>query len=112
DFYPANYQEAMKDLYRLISGVDIAVGKIVDSLKELGFDENTAIIYTADDGSFYGKHGFGGKWLMYEEAIRTPMIVYDPRQPIERQGTTCDEMVLNLDVPATVLNLAGITPPM
>ena len=111
DFYAPNYQEAMKDLYRLVSGVDIAVGKIVEALEQLGFDDNTVIIYTADHGSFYGEHGFGGKWLMYEEAIRTPMIVCDPRLPKERRGTTSDEMVLNLDVPATVLSIAGILPP-
>jgi arylsulfatase A-like enzyme len=102
----------MKDLYRLITGVDLAVGQIVAELKNLGLDDNTVIIYTADHGSFYGEHGFGGKWLMHEESIRTPMIVCDPRLPTARRGTTCDEMVLNLDVPATLLDLAGVPIPM
>jgi arylsulfatase A-like enzyme len=112
DFFTATYQETMKDLYRLISGVDIAVGKLVDELKFLGFEDNTVILYTSDHGSFYGEHGFGGKWLMLEESIRTPMIICDPRASVDRRGTTCEQMVLNLDVPATLLDLAGIAAPV
>ena len=112
DFSAPTYQETMKDLYRLIAGVDQAAGKIVAELKRLGFDDNTVIVYTADHGSFYGEHGFGGKWLMLEEAIRTPMIICDPRAPASRQGKLCEQMVLNIDVPATLLDLAGITPPV
>jgi arylsulfatase A-like enzyme len=111
DFSAPTYQETMKDLYRLISGVDIAVGNIMAELKQLGFDDNTVILYTADHGSFYGEHGFGGKWLMLEESIRTPMILCDPRLPADRQGKTRDQMVLNIDVPATLLDLAGIPAP-
>jgi arylsulfatase A-like enzyme len=111
DFGPATYQEAMKDLYRLLTGVDQAVGRIVAELKTLGVDDNTVILYTADHGSFYGEHGFGGKWLMHEESIRTPMILFDPRAPASQRGTVCDQMTLNIDVPATVMDLAGITAP-
>jgi arylsulfatase A-like enzyme len=109
DFSAPNYQQTMKSLYRLLTGVDLAVGQILGQLKSLGLDENTAIIFTSDHGSFYGEHGFGGKWLMHEEAIRTPMIVCDPTLPIDRRGVVCPQMALNIDVPATVLDLAGIT---
>jgi len=112
DFSPATYQETMKDLYRLLAGVDLAVGRIVAELKSLGMDDNTVIIYTADHGSFYGEHGFGGKWLMNEESIRTPMILYDPRLPQNQRGKVFEQMSLNIDVPATVLDLAGISTPI
>ncbi len=112
DFSPPNYQETMKDLYRLITGVDQAVGRIVAELKARGLADNTIILYTADHGSFYGEHGFGGKWLMHEESIRTPFILHDPRMPTNLRGTTRNQMVLNLDVPATLLDLAGITAPI
>jgi arylsulfatase A-like enzyme len=111
DFSAANYQETMKSLYRLLTGVDLAVGRIVEQLNQLGFAENTVILFTSDHGSFYGEHGFGGKWLMHEESIRTPMILCDPRLPAARRGTVAEQMVLNLDVPETVLDLAGIQPP-
>jgi arylsulfatase A-like enzyme len=112
DFSPPNYQETMKDLYRLITGVDQAVGRIVAELKSKGLADNTVILYTADHGSFYGEHGFGGKWLMHEESIRTPFILHDPRLPANVRGTTRNQMVLNIDVPATLLELAGIAPPI
>lgn len=112
DFAAPTYQETMKDLYRLLSGVDLAAGRIVAELKRLGLDDNTVIIYTSDHGSFYGEHGFGGKWLMLEESIRTPLIICDPRAPTARQGKLCDQMVLNIDLPATVLDLAGVSAPI
>jgi arylsulfatase A-like enzyme len=112
DFSPVTYQETMKDLYRLLSGVDDAVGRIVAELKTLGMKDNTVIIYTSDHGSFYGEHGFGGKWLMNEESIRTPMIIFDPRAPLPQRGKVFDQMSLNIDVPATVLDLAGISAPV
>jgi arylsulfatase A-like enzyme len=111
DFDDDNYQEAMKDLYRLLTGVDQAVGRIVAEIKNLGLDDNTVILYTADHGSFYGEHGFGGKWLMHEESIRTPMIIFDPRAPARQRGTVREQMTLNIDVPATILDLAGIPAP-
>jgi arylsulfatase A-like enzyme len=107
DFHPQNYQETMKCLYRLITGLDIAVGRILAAVRDLGVEDNTVIIYTSDHGSFYGEHGFGGKWLMYEESIRTPMIVYDPRQPASLRGSGRDEMTLKIDLLPTILELAG-----
>jgi arylsulfatase A-like enzyme len=111
DFSPENYQEAMKALYRLLTGVDQAVGRIMDALRELGVEDNTVIVYSSDHGSFYGEHGFGGKWLMLEEAIRTPMIVCDPRLPRALRGTQRDDMVMNIDIAPTLLDLAGIAAP-
>jgi arylsulfatase A-like enzyme len=111
DFLPDDYEETMRDLYRLITGLDQAVGTITAELQRLGFADNTVVIFSSDHGSFYGEHGFGGKWLMHEEAIRTPMIIADPRGPASQFGTTRGEMVLNLDLPATILNLANIDAP-
>ena len=97
DFKPVHYQETMADLYRLLSGVDDAVGRIVAAVKGLGFADDTVIIYSSDHGSFYGEHGWGGKWLMYEESIRSPLVVYDPRLPHRLRGTVRDQMIVNVD---------------
>ncbi len=107
DFHPATYQEAVKDLYRLVSGLDIAVGRILQALRANGVEDNTVIIYTADHGSIYGEHGLGGKWLMYEESIRRPTIIMDPRIDSKRRGATSDAMVLNIDILPTIVDLAG-----
>jgi arylsulfatase A-like enzyme len=111
DFHPEHYQETMKSLYRLLAGVDIAVGRIMAAVRDLGADDNTVVMFTSDHGSFYGEHNFGGKWLMNEESIRAPMILCDPRLGPELRGITRDEMVLNLDRCPTLLDLAGVPVP-
>ena len=111
DFHPEHYQETMKSLYRLLAGVDIAVGRIMAAVRDLGADDNTVVMFTSDHGSFYGEHNFGGKWLMNEESIRSPMIVRDPRLGAELRGVTRDEMVLNVDHCPTLLDLAGVPVP-
>jgi arylsulfatase A-like enzyme len=74
--------------------------------------DNTVIIYTSDNGFFMGEHGLAGKWLMYEESIRLPLIIYDPRLPASRKGQRIDSMVLNIDMASTLCELgqAGTSP--
>jgi arylsulfatase A-like enzyme len=107
----AAFQKQCRDYYRQITGVDIALGKIRDTLDRLGLADNTVVIFTSDNGHFFGEHGFVGKWLMYEESIRVPMIVYDPRKPARQRGQQCGEMVLNIDVAPTILHFAGVPVP-
>jgi arylsulfatase A-like enzyme len=103
---------ALKALYRLITGLDTAVGRIMDAVRDLGVEENTVVIYTSDHGSLYGEHGFGGKWLMYEESIRSPLIICDPRLGAGLRGVQRDEMVLKIDLLPTIVEFAGEqTPP-
>lgn len=104
-------QEVLRDYYRLITGVDAAVGRIRAALETHHVAENTVIVFTSDNGHLMAAHGLFGKWLMYEESIRVPLIVYDPRLPAAARGRTCDEMVLNIDVAPTILDLAGISVP-
>ena len=68
-------------------------------------------LFTSDNGYFLGERGLAGKWLIYEESIRVPLIVADPRLPEERRGTTRPEMALNLDLAPTLLDLAGVEVP-
>ncbi|MHC4642185.1 MAG: sulfatase family protein [Planctomycetota bacterium] len=98
--------------YRLITGMDSAVGRIMAALKELKLDDNTVVIFTSDHGSLRGTHGLFGKWIMYEESIRAPLIVHDPRLPVTLRGTRRDQMVLNIDLAPTMLVMAGaVIPP-
>lgn len=108
---PELYQTMVKGYYRLITGVDHAVGAIRDRLKALGIDNNTIVIFTGDNGFFLGEHGLAGKWFGYEESIRVPFIVYDPRLPGNKRGVRRDDIVLNLDIAPTLLRMAGIAPP-
>lgn len=108
---PEKYQQMVKGYYKMISGVDSVIGRIQKTLQEEGLAENTVIIFMGDNGYFLGERGYAGKWLMYEQSIRVPMIIYDPRQPDSKRGRTIDEMVLNIDVTPTILKLAGVPVP-
>ena len=108
---PERAQQSLKGYYRLISGVDAAVGRIVAALEAGGFADNTVIIYTSDNGQFLGEYGFAGKWYPHEPSIRVPLIVYDPRLPAERRGTRTNDFALSIDIAPTILALAGIDAP-
>lgn len=97
--------------YRLVEGVDRAAGRIMWALRDLNLDRNTVIIFTSDNGSLRGAHGLTGKWLAYEESIRVPLIVRDPRMPADLRGSKRGEMVLNIDLAPTMLRLGGVAVP-
>lgn len=99
--------QKFRQYYRLIEGVDFAVGELLRELDQRGLARNTIVIFTSDNGYFSGEHGFLGKWFMHEESLRAPMLVADPRVPAAQMGQTCDEMVLNIDVAPTILEFAG-----
>ncbi|MGK0300704.1 MAG: arylsulfatase A-like enzyme, partial [Planctomycetota bacterium] len=100
-----------KDYWSMITGVDRALQRIVASLKEHGFDDNTVIVFTSDNGYFLGERGLAGKWLIYEESVRVPLIIVDPQAAESRRGTTNDAMVLNTDLAPTMLAIAGVAAP-
>ncbi|MFC2160165.1 sulfatase [Acidobacteriota bacterium] len=105
------YQKNMRAYYRMLSGIDRVIGRIRNELEKLGLANNTVIIYMADNGYYMGDRGFAGKWSHYEQSLRVPLIVYDPRQPKANQGTVRDEMALNIDIPPTILQIAGVKIP-
>lgn len=105
-----HYQEGMKRYYALVSQVDQAAQGIIDELKAQGVYNRTLIIFTTDNGVLQGAHGLAGKWHPYEESIRTPLIIRDPRMPEEKQGTLDDSFTLNIDLAQTILGAAGIKP--
>ena len=108
---PEKYQTNMRAYFRMISGIDRAVGRILATLAKSGLAENTVVIYSGDNGYYMGDRGFAGKWTHYEQSLRVPMIVFDPRLPAERRHRVHSAMVLNIDVPATIVDLAGIEQP-
>ncbi|MGB6150505.1 MAG: sulfatase-like hydrolase/transferase [Pricia sp.] len=105
---PKKYQHSVKGYYRMISGIDREIAKIRAELKKKGLDKNTVIILMGDNGYFLGERQLAGKWLMYDNSIRVPLIVYDPRL---RKQKDSEEMALNVDVSSTILDLAGLESP-
>lgn len=105
---PQKYQHSVKGYYRMISEVDREVGAIRQVLRERGLDRNTIIVFMGDNGYFLGERQLAGKWLMYDRSLRVPMLIYDPRG---RDPREVEDMVLNIDVPATILDAAGVAVP-
>ena len=89
----------------------MAVGRILDELQRLGLADNTVVIFTSDHGFYLGERGFAGKWYAHDLSLRVPLIVCDPRLPLERQGTTCEDVVLSIDIAPTMLDYADTTAP-
>ena len=106
----AEFQKTMAQTYRYIHRADVAVGRIRAALQEQGFDQNTVILFTSDNGSMEGAHRLVGKWNMYEESIRVPLIIRDPRLPAALRGRR-SQMALNIDLAPTILALAGLPAP-
>ncbi|WP_051315979.1 sulfatase family protein [Algoriphagus vanfongensis] len=101
---PDKYQASIKGYYRMISEVDLEIGKIREVLKETGQDQNTVIILMGDNGYFQGERQLAGKWLMYDNSLRVPLIIYDPRHVGHR---TITSFALNIDIAPTILEFAG-----
>lgn len=102
-------QRSMRGLYRMVSGVDRNIGRILAELDRLDLADNTIVIATSDHGMFYGERGLSDCWLLHEESLRVPLLIYDPRT--NHTHTTRSEMALNIDIAPTILDLAGVSTP-
>lgn len=96
-----------RQYFEKIVSVDRSVGKIRTMLKERGLADNTVIIFLSDHGTHLGERHLLGKWTPYDESLRVPFIVFDPRKNAKK-GEVLDDMVLNIDVAPTLLEMAGI----
>ena len=108
---PEKFQRMVKGYYRMIAGVDAVIGRLRAELEALGFADNTVIILIGDNGYFLGERGFAGKWLPYEESLRVPLVVHDPRAEASARGARPEQMALNIDLAPTILELAGAPVP-
>ncbi|HEY1107995.1 MAG TPA: sulfatase, partial [Opitutaceae bacterium] len=108
---PEKYQTNLRAYFRMISGIDHAVGRVVAALEAAGLADNTIVVYSADNGYYLGDRGFQGKWSHYEESLRVPLVIYDPRLPKTQRGRVVDAMTLNMDLPSTFLDWAGVKAP-
>ena len=105
------YRTNIRAYYRMISGIDGVMNRVLSELNKLDLADNTIIIFSGDNGYYEGQRGFAGKWSHYEESLRVPLIILDPRAPQTRRGQVLKPMALNLDIPATILHYAGIDIP-
>lgn len=109
DNCPRSLEELVKDHYCGAMDNDRNLGQILGVLEDQNKLDNTAVVFSSDHGFFLGEHRFYDKRFMYEPSIRVPMMIrYPQRVPAGRRS---DEMVLNLDLAPTLLDIAGVTIP-
>jgi arylsulfatase A-like enzyme len=103
---PEKYQHNARNYYRMITGLDRNIGRVLDELAKRKLADETVVIFAGDNGYYLGSRGFQGKWSHFEESLRVPLVVYDPRLPEPLRGRTAEQIALNVDVPATILDVA------
>jgi arylsulfatase A-like enzyme len=103
------YQRYMKDYLRCVQSVDDNVGRMTAFLQANGLDKNTIVVYTSDQGFYLGEHGWFDKRFMYEPSFKTPLLIKWPAEI--RKGTVNSNLVMNIDLPMTLLDAAGIKSP-
>lgn len=94
--------------WALCEWVDMQIGVVLDTLKELGVRDEFAVMYCSDHGEMAGEHGLWAKHCFYEESARVPMILSGPGIPA---GRRVGENVSLTDIFPTLCDVAGLPTP-
>ncbi len=106
DMKPEDLQKVKRHYAAMINLIDDWVGKILDVVRERGMEDDTTIIVSADHGEMLGDHGLFQKSVMYEGALRVPLIIYD--KDMKKTGSS-DVLAELVDMYPTILDIAGVT---
>jgi len=99
----------VRDQLRSLASVDEGVGRLLGALEELGQLDSTVVVYTSDNGFLMGEHDrFNDKRWAYDPSIRVPLLVRYP--PLIPPGSIRQQLVLNIDLAPTLMELAGVEP--
>ncbi len=111
NYVPDLQPEHLIRYYQTITGIDKVVGDLLTQLERSGIADNTIIVFSSDHGLLNGEYGTGGKGLLYDLVAKIPLVVYDPRNAKAGAARENTDLVLSIDVPATMLAYAGVTIP-
>jgi N-acetylglucosamine-6-sulfatase len=101
--------ETIRNRLRMLKAVDEGMGELLQALERTGELDRTVVIFTSDEGYFFGEHGLSiERRLCYEESARIPMLVRYPS--MARAGCQVDGFALGIDIAPTVLEIAGVVP--
>lgn len=103
------YQRYLQDYLSCVASVDDSVGEVLKYLDDAGLAENTIVVYCSDQGFYLGEHGWFDKRFMYEESLRTPLVIRWPG--VIKAGVVDNHIVSNVDFAETFLDAAGIEIP-
>jgi N-acetylglucosamine-6-sulfatase len=103
----ATDDETILNRLRMLKAVDEGLGRMLGALERRGELDNTVLVFTSDQGYFFGEHGLNyERRLAYEESIRIPLLVRYPR--LARPGSAIDGFALGIDLAPTLLEIAGV----
>jgi arylsulfatase A-like enzyme len=106
----ATSDETIRKRLRVLAAADEGLGKIFDALEKKKQLDNTVIIFTSDEGYFYGEHGLSvERRLAYEESIRIPLLIRYPK--LIKPGSKIDQFALNIDIAPTLCEMGGAPSP-
>jgi len=97
------------DYLETLLGIDNSVGRVLKYLKDNNLDKETLVIYMGDNGFAFGEHGLIDKRTAYEESMRVPLLARCPA--LIKPGTKIKQMVLNVDIAPSILEIAGVKEP-
>ena len=104
-----DFDQFYQDYLETLLGIDASIGRVLNYLEENGLDKETLVIYMGDNGFAFGEHGLIDKRTAYEESMRIPLLARCPE--LIKPHTKIKQMVLNVDIAPTLLELAGIKTP-
>ncbi len=99
------YNRYMHDYLACVKGVDESVGRLLEFLETEGLAENTLVVCSSDQGFFLGEHGWFDKRWIFEESVRTPLLVRWPK--VVKPGGVENRIVSLMDFAETFLDVAG-----
>ncbi|MEO0445691.1 MAG: sulfatase, partial [Verrucomicrobiota bacterium] len=103
------FQRYAKNYLRCVKAVDDNIGRLMDTLDDMGIADNTIVIYCSDQGFYIGDHGWYDKRWMYDESLKMPFIIKWPG--VIEPGSRRTELIQNLDYGETFLDIAGASIP-
>jgi arylsulfatase A-like enzyme len=95
----------MHDYLACVKAVDENIGRLLEYLEESGLAENTIVVCSSDQGFYLGEHGWFDKRWIFEESLRTPLMVRWPS--VTKPGSSSDKIVSLIDFAETFLDIAG-----
>src|SRR5260370_34049031 len=99
----------MHDYLGCIKSVDESVGRVLKFLNDEGLADNTIVVYSSDQGFYLGEHGWFDKRWIFEESLRSPLLIRWPGKT--KGGSVNKDIVSNLDFAETFLEAAGLPVP-
>lgn len=103
-----NAREKLPGYYGMVKRLDEAIGRISDAIKSLGKEQSTIVAFTSDHGCHFKTRNWEYKRSVHDASVRVPLVLKGPGLP---RGRFVEEVVSTLDLPATLLDAAGVAVP-